>query len=141
MNNTPFDIYHSDHADEWRFALGRCGRKSLIAIGLHPCLANSEDHDGAIAGAEAMAVRHGCDGFVVMNLCPIRTSSSHDLPWSIGADAYQRNMLELVRTITSAAVATVWGDWEDAGVRDYLGRARADLLERVADTRVRWVAG
>ncbi|MEB0060389.1 DUF1643 domain-containing protein, partial [Variovorax sp. LG9.2] len=87
MNNTSFDIYHSDHADEWRFALGRCGRKSFIAIGRHPCLANSEDHDGAIAGAEAMAVRHGCDGFVVMNLCPIRTSSSHDLPWSIGADA------------------------------------------------------
>ena len=78
-----------------------------------------------------------------MSLCPIRTSSPHDLPRSIGADAYQRNMLELelVRTITSAAVATVWGDWEHAGVRDYLGRAREDLLERVADTRVRWVAG
>ncbi|WP_323501687.1 DUF1643 domain-containing protein [Variovorax sp. RTB1] len=136
-----FDIYHCDHSDAWRFAVGRSGRKSLVAIGVHACLAQDEDHDDAIARAEAMAERYDCDGLVVMNLCPIRASSPHDLPWSIGADAYQRNMLELVRTITSAAGATVWGDWEHAGVRDYLGRAREDLLERVADTRVRWVAG
>lgn len=134
-----FDIYHSDQADTWRFALGRGGRKSLIAIGLHPGLAKAEEHDHAIVRAQAMAARHGCDGFVVMNLCPVRASTPHDLPWSLGADAYQQNMLELVKTLTSAGVVAAWGDWDEAGVRAYLGRAREDLLERGADAGVQWV--
>jgi hypothetical protein len=37
-----YDIYSSDHGDQWRYTLGKSGRRPLLTIGLNPSTTTAE---------------------------------------------------------------------------------------------------
>ena len=42
LKGTMYEIYHSEHDDQWRYTLGTIGKRPLITIGLNPSTATQE---------------------------------------------------------------------------------------------------
>ena len=86
-----YDIYHSDQNDQWRYTLGRSGARPLLVIGLNPSTATQEKLDPTVTRVEKVAQQCGFDGFVMLNLYPVRATDPKDLTPKVDAVAYERN--------------------------------------------------
>ena len=79
-----YDIYSNANDDQWRFTLGRCGSRPLLTIGLNPSTATQERADPTVARVERIAEEKGFggrfDGFVMLNLYPVRATDFRELP-------------------------------------------------------------
>ena len=99
-----YDIYQSTADDACRFALGRSGRRTLVVVGLNPSTATREKSDPTAAKVERVARAHGCDGFVLVNLCPVRVTDSRTLPATVDGKLLAAN-LRAIAEVVRAAVA------------------------------------
>ena len=87
-----YDIYHSDQNDQWRYTLGRSGARPLLVIGLNPSTATQEKLDPTVTRVEKVAQQCEFDGFVMLNLYPVRATDPKDLPPRADPVAYERNL-------------------------------------------------
>ena len=85
-----YDIYHPDQNNLWRYTLGRSGSKPLLVIGLNPSTATPEKLDPTVTRVEKVAQQSGFDGFVMLNLYPVRATDPKDLSPKADPEAYQR---------------------------------------------------
>ena len=74
-----YDIYSNDRNDTLRFTLGKSGSRKLLTVGLNPSTATQETSDTTVAKVEGVAKRTGFDGFVMLNLYPIRSTDFNAL--------------------------------------------------------------
>ncbi len=86
--------------DLWRYTLGCSGSRPLLAIGLNPSTATQERADPTVARVQRVAELHGFDGFVMLNLYPVRATNYRTLPAKVNAVAFQRN-LQLIEEVVS----------------------------------------
>lgn len=134
-----YDIYHSDQNDQWRYTLGRSGARPLLVIGLNPSTATQEKLDPTVTRVEKVAQQSGFDGFVMLNLYPVRAVKPQDLPSKADVVAYKRNLEEIERIVASYPTPTLWAAWgETVANRPYLLRARDTLHERLAQYLPQW---
>ena len=124
-----YDIYASDRRDRWRFALGKSGARPLVAIGLNPNTATREKSDVTATKVERVARHAGFDGFVLVNLYPVRAAHCAALPARVHREAYATNLAHVADCIARLAPRAIWAAW-GAGVaqRDYFVRAARQLL-------------
>ena len=135
-----YDLYHSDHNDQWRYTLGTSGKRPLITIGLNPSTATQEKNDPTVARVQKVAEMHGFDSFVMLNLYPVRNKDWSKLPTKTDADAYARNLDEMEKLIAQYDLPTLWAAWGEPVVqRSYFLRARDELHARVAKHSPKWV--
>ncbi|MCU0971806.1 MAG: DUF1643 domain-containing protein [Gammaproteobacteria bacterium] len=52
-------------------------------VGLNPSTATRDKSDPTAAKVERVARAHGYDGFVLVNLCPVRATDSRTLPATV----------------------------------------------------------
>ena len=52
LKGTMYEIYHSEHDDQWRYTLGTIGKRPLITIGLNPSTATQEKLDNTVTKVE-----------------------------------------------------------------------------------------
>ena len=135
-----YDIYQKDHQDRWRYALGRSGSRPLIAIGLNPSTANQEKSDPTVAKVEKAAIQNGFDGFIMLNLYPIRATDYRTLSRRVDSMAFEKNLRTIEQTVSSIARPTIWAAW-GASVEylDYFEAARDELFQRLAKYKVTWL--
>lgn len=134
-----FDIYHSDNKDQWRYALGKSGMRPLLTIGLNCSTATQEKADPTVARVQKVAQLHGFDGFVMLNLYPVRATDYRTLPAKVNATAYERNLQVIEEVVSGCKSPTIWATWGQPVVHhSYFLRARDELYRRLAKYNPDW---
>ncbi len=105
-----YDIYECNARDTWRFALGRSGRNPLVVVGINPHAATRLQADATVRRVQAIAEKAGHDGFVLLNLYPVRSRCVKDLPQRPDALAIEANRASLRRHLQHAT-RRVWLAW------------------------------
>jgi len=134
-----YDIYHNARSDKWRFSLGRSGSRSLLVIGLNPSTATQEKSDTTVAKVDRVAKRHGFDGFVMLNLYPVRATNFNELPINVDAEAYFNNLNCIEDTVTKYLPRVIWAAWgESILARSYFLTAAQELFDRLGKHDLVW---
>ena len=134
-----YDIYHSNQNDQWRYTLGRSGARPLLVIGLNPSTATQEKLDPTVTRVEKVAHQCGFDGFVMLNLYPVRATKPQDLPPKADPVAYERNLEAIEKIVAQYTKPTLWAAWGETVVdRTFFLRARDTLHERLAQYKPQW---
>lgn len=141
-----YDIYSNDSRDAWRYSIGKSGERMLLVVGLNPSTATKEKSDPTIARVEHVANMNGYDGFVMLNLYPVRGTDPGALPNRGDEQAYMANFREIESILgkgmgsRSAMSPTIWAAWgEGIMERDYFIRAAIELSDRLQKHGVKWV--
>jgi hypothetical protein len=106
-----YDIYQSTADDACRFALGRSGRRTLVVVGLNPSTATREKSDPTAAKVERVARAYGYDGFVLVNLCPVRATDCRTLPATVEPGLLEANLEAIGHIAASVQDLVLWAAW------------------------------
>ena len=109
-----YDIYSNAQNDQLRFTLGKSGIRNLITIGLNPNTATKEKSDTTIAKVEKAARQGGFDGFVMLNLYPVRSTDFNALPEEANAEAFAANLAKIEAVVAAEATKAkpvIWAAW------------------------------
>lgn len=122
--NISFDIYNESKDGKCRYTLGRQGENMLVAICLNPTtIANIKTADQTIYNIESFAKNKGYDGFLVLNIVPLKTDNSdtlltHKLKFS--DKLFQDNFSAITNCVNSKLknydVVCAWGDNIDKNI-------------------------
>lgn len=135
-----YDIYSNDEGDQWRYLLGRAGRRTLVTVGLNPSTATQERSDPTVARVAEVAKRNGFDGFLMTNLYPVRATDYRTLPAKINKVAFERNLNAIEEAVAQHERPMIWAAWGSPVVHHgYFLRARDQLIERLERYQPQWV--
>lgn len=134
-----YDIYSNAQDDLWRFTLGKSGSRNLIVIGLNPSTATKEKSDTTIAKVEAAAKQAGFDGFVMLNLYPVRSTDFNELPREVNAEAFAENLAKIEAVLAAESEPVVWAAWgENILEREFFVAASKELFARLEKYGTLW---
>ena len=134
-----YDIYSNNHNDSWRYTLGKSGSRKLLTIGLNPSTATKEKSDTTVAKVEGAAIRNGFDGFVMLNLYPVRSTNYNELPADLDDGAFSENLNRIDALVASESKPEIWAAWgESVYARSYFIAAAKELLVRLQRHSPTW---
>jgi hypothetical protein len=134
-----YDIYSNNSDDSWRYTLGKGGSRKLLAIGLNPSTASQEKSDTTVAKVEGAAIRNGFDGFVMLNLYPVRSTDYNLLPVDLDRDAFFENLIRIESAVASESQPVIWAAWGNSiHARSYFVDAARQLLSRLQAYSPSW---
>lgn len=134
-----YPIYSNTHDDAWRFTLGKPGKRKLLVIGLNPSTATREKSDVTVAKVETVCRQNGFDGFVMLNLYPVRSTVIRHLPIQADMDAFDQNIAQISRVVAAEPSPVIWAAWgSNIESREYFSRACLALLESLRPYDVSW---
>ncbi|MBK8452614.1 MAG: DUF1643 domain-containing protein [Thiofilum sp.] len=134
-----YDIYSNARNDMWRFTLGRNGSRKLITIGLNPSTATQESSDTTVAKVEGVAMRNDFDGFVMLNLYPVRATNFNRLPHDVDDEAFSENLNRIEELFDTNPNSVVWAAWgENIHARIYFANAARELFSRLQTYGITW---
>ena len=127
--NTPDGwLYIGD--DRVRYALGEPGSYNLVIVGLNPSTATPEQPDPTIKRMRKIAEKENLNGWIMINLYPMRTKKPDKLPPAPDQEMEKKN-LEVIKWIGEhymiGRVYAAWG--ANIEKRAYL----ADECQRIVD--------
>lgn len=135
-----YDIYSNDRNDEWRYTLGQSGKKPLLTIGLNPSTATMEKSDPTVTRVETVAARNGYDGFIMLNLYPVRATDYRRLPASANQAAFTKNLDAIEEVVANQSAPVIWAAWgASIEYHRYFIEARDELMDRLSQHRVKWL--
>lgn len=134
-----YDIYLNSQNDAWRFALGKDGARKLIVIGLNPSTATKEKSDTTVAKVAAVANQNGFDGFVMLNLYPVRSTDYNALSKNVDSVAFSENLHHVKNIIALQKSPVIWAAWgKNVHTRDYFVTAANELFKATTGNNVSW---
>lgn len=134
-----YNIYSNARDDHLRFTLGKSGPRKLLTIGLNPSTATKEKSDTTVAKVEGAARRNGFDGFVMLNLYPVRSTDFTALPRDVDAEAFSKNLECIEALVACEPKPVIWAAWGESILeRDYFVSAGKALFARLRKYEVSW---
>jgi hypothetical protein len=134
-----YDLYANSSDDRCRFVLGRDGARKILVIGLNPSTATQNKSDATAAKVETVARRSGHDGFVMLNLYPLRATDPTTLPQRANARQMQRNFDAIEAIVAAETAPVLWAAWgAGIGHRAFLSSCACELVSRLRRYRPRW---
>lgn len=134
-----YDIYDSARDDLWRFTLGKTGARPLLVVGLNPSTATQEAADTTVAKVETVAARSGFDGFVMLNLYPVRATDYRELPADVNRQAFATNLAKIEAVVAGVPDPVLWAAWGNpVEHHSFFMDARDALRERLARYAPKW---
>lgn len=134
-----YDIYSNNEDDSWRYALGKSGSRTLLTVGLNPSTATKEKSDTTVAKVEGVASRNGFDGFVMLNLYPVRSTNYNALPSTVDVAAFNENLDQISSLVASSNNPVIWAAWGDSiFARAYFIESAKQLIARLEKFNVSW---
>ena len=106
-----FDVYLCNRSDSARYLLGKSGRRMLMVVGLNPSTAHREQSDVTASKVERVALAYGFDGFVMTNLCPLRSTDPEALPTQLGEYPMRQNQRAIMELAAGQESLHVWAAW------------------------------
>lgn len=135
-----YEIYSSARDDNWRFTLGKSGEHKLLVVGLNPSTATRKRPDPTVARVERVAHKHRFDGFVMLNLYPVRATNFRTLPSKVDQRAFVENLKAIDAVIAAERNPTVWAAWGESILHhDFFQQACKHLIVRLKKYRVSWL--
>mgnify|MGYP001113748628 CR=1 FL=1 len=135
-----YDIYSSACNDAWRFTLGKSGMRKLLTIGLNPSTATKEKSDPTVARVQKVAQNNDFDGFVMLNLYPVRATDYRTLASRVDKVAFSENLRRIEAVVASEENAVVWAAWgESILYHDFFVHACIELFARLQNLDVSWL--
>ena len=134
-----YDIYSNAQNGLWRFTLGKSGNRNLIVIGLNPSIATKEKSDTTIAKVEVAAKQAAFDGFVMLNLYPVRSTDFNALPMEVNAKAFAENLGKIEAVVAAESEPVIWAAWgENIMAREFFVAASKELFTRLEKYGASW---
>lgn len=135
-----YDIYHNDRNDKWRYALGKAGKNPLLTIGLNPSTATQEKADTTVAKVEQVALNNRHDGFIMLNLYPVRATNFRDLPATVNAEAFAKNLDAIEDVVKAHSKPVIWAAWgTSVKHHPFFEEARDQLFSRLSKYKANWL--
>ena len=134
-----YDIYSNARADAWRFTLGKTGKRKLLTVGLNPSTATKEKSDPTVARVQQIARNNGFDGFVMLNLYPIRATDFRELPPKVDTVAFRMNIEHIDSVVAAETKPTMWAAWGESILHHaFFVHACVELFARLGKYDVNW---
>lgn len=111
MNST-LDIFQYDKVnenEEYRYLLGNKGSNPLYCIGMNPSTAKQKEFDQTVLKVFGLALIHGYDSCIMMNLLPIMETDSSLVSSENKKKFLDKNINQIIDTVDNDILAC-WGD-------------------------------
>jgi hypothetical protein len=133
------DIYRNSDDNLLRYALGMKGSNPLLVIGLNPSTADEKSPDKTIRRVMGMAEGARKDGFIMINLYPLRATLPNDLPAERNSEYHQAN-LEHIEAILNGyeEIDVLIACGRNIGMRPYLKDCLKDIAGIVNKRKAAW---
>ncbi len=143
-------LYENSADNSARFVLGEIpehpvwedgsGDRPLFCIGVNPSTATPEKLDPTLRAVKRWAKRLGFDGWIMLNLYPLRATDPDGLPDAGDINLHAENLAKIKTTIGNFKSPTIWAAWGNLITkRNYLAGC-LDLIMKAPETRdARWI--
>lgn len=125
--------------DKERYVLGQPGFRNILVFGVNPSTATPGENnlDPTIRKVRNLVKEQGCDGWIMVNLYPLRATDPKDLPEAIDKKLHENNLKVLKAIENSYYIERIWAAWGNTiDTRFYLGEALNDINEEL--TSAQW---
>lgn len=134
-------IYRKNEDNSARYLLGEAGERPLFCLGINPSTAAKEKHDRTTRRVQAIARHNGYDGWVMLNVYPMRDTKFEELSLDFQADEHRSNVDAIKEVLKPYSSITVWVAFGDHLYgRAYLRSCLKEIYEEVKGMKVEWVA-
>ncbi len=131
-------LYERTADNSSRFVLGTVGERPLVCIGLNPSTAVPNKLDRTLAQVQAVAILHGYDSFLMLNLYPLRSTDPARLPLAVDPELVEANALQIAKVL-SGTDPDVWGAWGTLiTMRQFFAPILLELLKLPKLGNARW---
>lgn len=123
-----------------RFTLEKSGDNRLIVIGLNPSTANPFKADPTSRSIERILTNNEFDGWIILNLYPIRCAKPSKLPESINPSIHNENMQVIREILQKFEKPIIWAAWGNGiNRKKYLKNCLADIYEITENHECTWI--
>ena len=142
-----YPLYLGD--ERVRYALGRIGARNLFIFGVNPSTANATQSDPTIQQVERFlaawgekgwfeeGARESFDGFVMLNLYPLRETDPAELPMKPNTTICKMNVETICRLLQGEPAPTVWAAWGDSiEERTYLKSCLGQIVDQMKRQKI-----
>lgn len=123
------DIYDASEDERFRYLLGQQGRRVLVTFGINPSKANRIRSDATVTRVWRTAARNRFDGWLMLNVCPQRSTDPKKLGMRASQEDHRRNrkaLRQILKKIPDYACLGAWGNLIES--REYLASHLRDLV-------------
>ncbi len=144
LSPKPYDpekwIYINSDDNKYRFALGeRKGSNLLICFGINPSTATPENLDLTMKMVQKRAFNAGYDGYIMLNICPQRSTNPNGMLTEEDKSASARNLLEIENILKSGNV-DIWAAWGgNIEKRPYLKETLSEIVAMSKKYNCTWM--
>ena len=140
MANTMHDLYKSNNDDSVRYILGKSGTRKLFVIGLNPSKASKERSDTTVTKVKRVAQSNKYDGFVMLNLYPLRSTNPTRLPCKKKDGSIEKNIAQIIKIAKTEKRPHFWAAWgQNISLRGYLLESLKDIFDVSKTIGVKWL--
>lgn len=139
MEGYKIDIYKNSTDNSARFILGCNGKNPLIVLGVNPSTADENKPDATIRRVIGYAKRNGFDGFIMINLYPLRKTIPAELPNERNVELNNVNIqciTSIVEKVDNPTILVAFGN--TITIRPYLIDCLADIINALSDYPIAW---
>ena len=112
-----------------RYALIQEGQKTLFILGLNPSSADESSPDPTMQFTMRIAEYNGYDGFIMLNLYPLRATKPKDLPEDCDIELHKENLCEIEKMLKSRTNIDIWLAFGNGiSKRKYLSSCFVDIM-------------
>lgn len=125
-------IYLGD--DTERYILGQPGNRNMLVFGVNPSTATPGDNniDPTIRKVRKLTAEDGYDGWIMVNLYPLRATDPKNLPQKEDKKLLEKNLKVLKALVKAYRIDAVWAAWGNTiDTRFYLGDTLYDIQEEL----------
>ena len=134
-----YDLYESNETDTARFVLGVEGKPKLYVFCLNPSTANKEKTDTTITKVKKVARQAGFQGFVMLNLYPLRSTKPKGLPQNPDPQQIEQNVNHIISLVEDDKSPVFWAAWGvNIMLRSYLAQSLQLIASRVNNLGGSW---
>lgn len=127
-------VYIGD--DKERYILGQPGKYNLLVFGVNPSTASPGESnlDPTIRKVRKVAEKEGFDGWIMVNLYPLRETDPDKLPDKADKKLVDNNLKVIAAIEKNYAIGMVWAAWGNIiDSQFYLGDNLYDIQEAITD--------
>lgn len=105
-------LYIGDEGEgKERFVLGEIGTRNMICFGINPSTAKPEDDDKTIQRVRKISNEIGYDGWIMLNMYPIRWTDPKKLPKEADKYVMMKNQYIVKGILDLYPNAPIWAAW------------------------------
>lgn len=94
-----------------RYVLGEKGSNPLICFGINPSTAKPGDDDNTIQIVRRVARENNCDGWIMLNLYPQRSTGPRGIHKVCDKELYKNNLEAIKNILDTLPNSIIWAAW------------------------------